>query len=87
MAVQPNRHGCPRGCYVAFEGLTGKQWYGRPYFRSYWASAMHVALRNPPLPRGYAMYQYTQETICGVPADPNLIGWDHRGDRPYFAAA
>lgn len=74
------------GCYIAYDGLTRQQWYGLPYYRTYWASAMHAALLTPPLPRGYSLYQHTQRTDCGVVLDPCYSVADLRGDRPWVVA-
>lgn len=80
------------GCYVGFEGLTALQWYGLPYFRAYWRSAMrHMA---DPQPRGWCCYQGWEHSrvsdkrppIFGASIDQDFSHYDNYGDRFYAVA-
>jgi hypothetical protein len=83
------------GVYVGYDGLTGSQWYGLPYFRAYWASAMRYI--GYPEPRGFCMYQGLEHSaananrgrapIYGVSLDQDFARYDQRGERAWMVSA
>lgn len=72
-------------CYIGYEGLSGAQWYARPYFRGY-ARAGMMYLGNPQ-PRGYSVYQGVETRLHGIDIDPLFQTYDDKRERPWFVVA
>ena len=75
------------GCYRAYDGLSGRDWYGLPYYRSYAVAAgVYGCYERPPVPRGDCLIQHPQHTECGATIDKLFCAEDLRGDLPWVVA-
>jgi len=86
------------GCYEAYDGLSGRQWYGLPKYRSYYCSAMKgPRMLGDPQPRGFCAWQGLEHSggkasrgrppVFGTAIDTGQSHYDRKGDRFYVVTA
>ena len=86
------------GCYEAYEGLSGRQWYKLPPFRHYYCSAMKAPrMIGDPQPRGFCAWQGLEHSrskagrgrppVFGQAIDTGQSHYDRKGDRFYVVTA
>jgi hypothetical protein len=73
------------GLYVGYQsGLTPNELYLKLPFKAYWKAYNYD---DGVATRGFQMIQHTQQTLNGIPYDPNTIQADNLGDLPMLLSA